>query len=75
MLATMQYVQYKLITDQYVHKFCFHRFLRLSINFRAFPFDEDNVKVSFWLFRERKEYELTLTGSIAKSTEHKHNSS
>ena len=44
--------------------------------FQGFPFWwRHNVKVSFWLFRERKEYKLTLTGSIAKSTEHKHNSS
>ena len=47
MLETMQYEQYKLITIKYVDKFCYYRFLRLSINSRAFPLDEDNLKVMF----------------------------
>ena len=33
------------------------------------------LKVTFWLFRERKKCKPTFTGSIGKSTEHKHNSS
>ena len=47
MLETMQYGQHKLITIKYVYKFCSHLFFRLSIDFRAFPLDEDNLKIMF----------------------------